>query len=283
LSFVTFENKGITEIGIPWHELTNQQVIQLAVFEDEGRKSHGARDMFQRDTSSLPNKSFVSQRFGRYKTFFQSLKTKDNLEEVNDVNVELEKIIDEFKCEISRIGIENDASKTKFNELYNPENSYSPSYLMGAMDMTWIELITYCGFKAKSLPWKNRPENEIYTVGAKFVEENNISCGADYIGKCDNINYPSYWVICNNIGWRKFIIRYAYDHKGLMNFHMPWAELTNAQILEFTIFEDERNRFESSTEMSHRKSNSVPNQNTASDRFGGYKNLFSIIVGRRKS
>jgi len=199
------------------------------------------------------------------------------------MNRKLAKHIEDFKQEIIRLGLEDNASKTKFNELYNSDNSLSPTYLMNASGMTWHELITSCGFKAKTVQFENRSDEEIYQSAAEFVKINKVISGTDYTRKQkDSPEYPTYYVLCHRIGWKKFAIRFVLEQKGVAYFQLPWKELTNQQIIQLIIFEDERRRFESSTEMIKRKSSAIPNQHIASQRFGGYKVLYSIIIGRRK-
>lgn len=190
-------------------------------------------------------------------------------------------IIKSLSKEIIRLGLQDNASRTTYNDRRDPDKSFSPTYIKKELSMPWHEIVMLCGFKAKSLPWNNETEDGVYHGAVDFITSYQIRSSTEYLEKCDNINYPSYWVISSKIGWKQFIIRYAFENKGITEIGIPWRELTNQQVIQLAMFEDERRKFHGARDMSQRDTSSLPNKSFVSQRFGGYKIFFSIIEGKR--
>ncbi|AVK60480.1 hypothetical protein C5Z25_01230 [Lactobacillus sp. CBA3605] len=117
------------------------------------------------------------------------------------------RMISEFKAEIIRLGLEKGASRTKYAKLRS-NDAPSPTTMMDRLDQSWNEIVTECGFEAKTVSWKNADVEDVYQAAAQFVTENGIKSSADYIEKCDVVKTPSFWVVQGAIGWPEFRIRY---------------------------------------------------------------------------
>lgn len=178
------------------------------------------------------------------------------------IDKETVEMLEKLKKEIERLGLQDNPSRTKLQELYDNKNMPHPNtyvYRFGTWRNTLRLIgINYNGFKAgaksaskklqgvrHAATWANMEEDEVISAVLSEIHSKGIRGGAiEYQEKRDKKSSPSLPTVTRITGYkwkdieREYINRYG--HNLSADGKKKWVEMDNQEIINLVIEEIKR-------------------------------------------